>query len=122
MNSNGLAPPHIPQALLHTLLQAPALLAALRSMIAGAGAPTSASETPPPLSALCPRHFGCSLLTPSGCSKCQFSGHAFLRYYARLFLHANIGHMSCTLSAFTSRLSCLHRGDRPLHTLWDLIS
>lgn len=50
MNSNGLAPPHIPQALLYTLLQAPALLAALRSMIAGAGATKSASEnTPPPL-------------------------------------------------------------------------
>ena len=55
MNSNGLAPPHIPQALLHTLLQAPALLAALRSMIAGAGAPKSASETPLPLPCtLCP--------------------------------------------------------------------
>lgn len=52
MNSNGLAPPHIPQALLHNLLQAPALLAALRSMIAGAGAPDSASESPPPLNAL----------------------------------------------------------------------
>lgn len=56
MNSNGLAPPHIPQALLYTLLQAPALLAALRSMIAGAGATKSASEiapvltSPPPLS------------------------------------------------------------------------
>ena len=44
MNSNGLAPPHIPQALLHALLQAPALLAALRSMIAGAGATKSTSE------------------------------------------------------------------------------
>ena len=63
MNSNGLAPPHVPQALLHTLLQAPALLAALRSMIAGAGAPKSASEAPP-LNALWPSHFGCSLLTP----------------------------------------------------------
>lgn len=48
MNSSGLAPPHIPQALLHPLLQAPALLAALRSMIAGAGATNSASEEPPP--------------------------------------------------------------------------
>ena len=52
MNSNGLAPPHIPQALLHNLLQAPALLAALRSMIAGAGAPESASASPSPLIAL----------------------------------------------------------------------
>ena len=37
LNSNRLAPPHIPQALLHGLLQTPPLLAALRSMIAGAG-------------------------------------------------------------------------------------
>lgn len=46
MNSNALAPPHIPQALLHALLQAPALLAALRSMIAGAGAGKSAGKRP----------------------------------------------------------------------------
>lgn len=49
MNSSGLAPPHIPQALLRPLLQAPALLAALRSIIAGAGASNPASEDPPPL-------------------------------------------------------------------------
>lgn len=49
LNSNALAPPHIPQPLLHALLQAPALLAALRSMIAGAGAGQSAGETPAPL-------------------------------------------------------------------------
>lgn len=38
LNGNRLAPPKLPQALLHALLQAPALLAALRSIIAGAAA------------------------------------------------------------------------------------
>ena len=44
LNSNRLAPPHIPQALLHGLLQAPPLLAALRSTIAGAATNQSAGK------------------------------------------------------------------------------
>ena len=87
MNSNGLAPPHIPQALLHTLLQAPALLAALRSMIAGAGAPKSASETPLLLPAPCAR--------PSLLLSVQLITHTFIdsKYFQRL--QQMSAHASC---------------------------
>ena len=40
MNSNQLAPPDVPQELLHALLQAPPTLAALRSIVAGAAPPS----------------------------------------------------------------------------------
>ena len=39
LNSNQLVPPHIPHALLHSLMQTPSLLAALRSLVAGGNKP-----------------------------------------------------------------------------------
>ncbi|KAL0036203.1 hypothetical protein WJX79_007899 [Trebouxia sp. C0005] len=48
LNSNQLVPPHIPHALLHSLMQAPCLLAALRTIVAGGNKPAAkdAHDTP----------------------------------------------------------------------------
>ena len=44
LNSNQLVPPYIPHALLHTLMQAPSLLAALRTIVAGGNKPAGDLE------------------------------------------------------------------------------